>query len=121
VRKTSEYLTEHFSESCSPKKKIDPKILKYYQACDDELLAFHLGYENYDQITKNINNYIASNFLKLTGCVGNGKSTLEQLFPQLRYHIFSYLDLNKILWIQEDANLASSVDTEYSASRCNIW
>lgn len=84
----AKYLMGHFLSPILSNKNIHFKMLKFYQACDHELLFSQLGEENYEKIAKNINIFIATNFFKLSGCSGNGKSTIEQLSSQIHYKFF---------------------------------
>lgn len=99
VKETAEYL----AEKClgTEEMKLDVRKLNDYYRCDHELLLSYWGGENYEKIAERLRRYLAVNFLDVIGCKGNGKSGLERLPYQVKYAIFDYLDLEKMLWSLE--------------------
>lgn len=125
VNQAAKYVVDQFGSLQSLPTNVDLKILKFYQACDQELLDSYLKKESYELVTKNLNRYLATNFLDLTHCRGNGKSTIEQLSAQLHFRIFSYLELDKILLLS-DIHRCKKVGyppekSEQATNSCNMW
>jgi len=108
-------------------EKLDLERLKHYQRCDHGLLESYLGAEDYGKMVRNVERYIAMNFLEVIGCKGNGKSEIERMPYGVKYEIFSYLELDKVLWREEAKKKQKEREKrnenlgDKDGGNCNIW
>ncbi len=133
MKETAKYLAEKClgAGNSIEEMKLDMKKLRCYYGCDHDLLNNYWGGENYEKIAERLRRYLAMNFLEVIGCKGNGKSGIERLPYQVKYAIFDYLDLGKMLWIlemeKEQKKRKNSRVREEEGGKgneqgnCNIW
>jgi len=93
-------------------------------------LESYLGGDDYGKIVRNVERYVAVNFLEVMRCKGNGRSVIERIPYGVKYEIFSYLELDKMLWRDEaekkqkerkEKKKGESGVVEKETGNCNIW